>query len=152
MVFIKHSEKPLFTRAAVEAVKNVFNKKDYTSVQIETLYDLLFCENGKRFEFFGLTAYKEDGGISVTETSKDGVEREVSFYAYLRGNSSIYGGQQLDFGLNLSGETTRAYILSELKKKLSYLERNLNEDVRCRFEAEVRQMKEVLKNESGRGL
>ncbi|MDE5667503.1 MAG: tRNA lysidine(34) synthetase TilS, partial [Clostridia bacterium] len=104
VVFIKHSEKPLFTRAAVEAVKNVFNKKDYTSAQIETLYDLLFCENGKRFEFLGLTAYKEDGGISVTETPKDGVEIEVSFYAYLRGNSSIYGGQFLKFTENADGE------------------------------------------------
>jgi tRNA(Ile)-lysidine synthase len=103
-VFIKHSEKPLFARAAVEAVKNVFKRKDYTSAQIETLCGLLLCENGKRFEFLGLTAYKEYGGISITETLKDELEREVSFYAYLRGNSSIYGRQFLNFTENTDSE------------------------------------------------
>ncbi len=95
---------------------------------------------------------EKGAAISVDEPFEFGGKFYYVIKGKNRGKSSIYGGQQLDFGLNLSGETTRAYILTELKKKLSYLERNLNEDVRCRFEAEVRQMKEVLKNESGRGL
>lgn len=95
VVFIKDSEKPLFTRAAVEAVKYFFNKKDYTSAQIDKLYGLLSCENGKRFEFLGLVAYKEEGGISITEALEEVEVGEVPFYEYIRVNSSIYGGQFL---------------------------------------------------------
>lgn len=93
--FIKYCEKPLFTRAAVAAVKNFFGKKDYTSAQIDILYNLQSYENGKRFEFLGLTAYREEHGISITETAESEEETEAPFYAYLCGNSSIYGGQFL---------------------------------------------------------
>lgn len=58
-------ERVLFRRAVVAAVKGVYEKKDYTAEQIETLYRLQFLPNGKTFEFLGLTAYKENGRIAV---------------------------------------------------------------------------------------
>lgn len=62
-----------------------------------------------------------------------------------RGKQSIYGGQQLEFGLNLSGETTKQYICAEIEKKLSYLQRNLKKEVRESIEKDIRRYKEVLK-------
>ena len=95
VVFIKHSEKPLFTRAAVEAVKNVFNKKDYTSVQIETLYDLLFCENGKGSSSSGLPPIKKTEEFPLRKLRKTGWRERCLFMricaviqAYTGGNSS----------------------------------------------------------------
>ena len=63
------------------------------------------------------------------------------------GNSSIYGGQQLEFGLNLAGKSTKKYIRSELTKKRAYLERDLKTEARLKIEEEIRFMEGVL-NES----
>ena len=101
--FVKYCEKPLFTRAAVAAVKDFFRKKDYTSAQIDVLYNLKSSENGKRFELLGLTAYREERGIFITKTEGNKEEAEVPFINYLCGNSSIYGGQFLkiaEYNLN----------------------------------------------------
>ena len=69
--FIKTcGEKPLFARAAVCAVKDFFRKKDYTLNHIEALYNLQFAETGKRFEFIGLCAYKEETGITLIAADK----------------------------------------------------------------------------------
>ena len=59
---------------------------------------------------------EKGAAISVDEPFEFGGKFYYVIKGKNRGKSSIYGGQQLDFGLNLSGETTRAYILSELKK------------------------------------
>ncbi len=93
--FIKPCEKPLFSRAAVAAVKDFFGKKDYTYTQVDNLYKLSLSENGKRFEFSGLVAYKEKLGISISNAIKSEVANEVHFLNYMCGNSSIYGGQFL---------------------------------------------------------
>lgn len=86
--------------------------------------------------------------ITVDEPFESGGK----FYFVIKGkkcgNSSIYGGQQLEFGLNLSGEITQKYIQSELTKKRAYLKRNLNGDTRLKIEEEIRFMEGVLKNES----
>lgn len=93
--YIKSCERPLFSRAAVAAIKDYFKKKDYTSTQIDVLYSLCSAENGKKFEFLGLTAYKEEGGISIKKTNDNAETAEVDFTAYICNNSSIYGGQPL---------------------------------------------------------
>ncbi len=86
--------------------------------------------------------------ISVDEPFESGGK----FYYVIKGkkcgNSSIYGEQQLLFGLNLSGETTRKYIRLELEKKRACLERNLSNKSRDKIENEIRFMEGVLKNES----
>lgn len=57
----------VFRRAATYAVKSICARKDYTSEHMHTLYNLQFSENGKKFEFLGLTAYKENDKIVLTE-------------------------------------------------------------------------------------
>ncbi|MDE6667798.1 MAG: tRNA lysidine(34) synthetase TilS [Clostridia bacterium] len=99
-VIIKYCEKPLFSRAAVTAVRDFFKKKDYTSTQVEVLFKLQNAENGKKFEFLGLTAYKEDGGISIKKTAVQDACCEAPFSDYICGKSSIYGGQLLKIAKN----------------------------------------------------
>ncbi|MDE6585994.1 MAG: tRNA lysidine(34) synthetase TilS, partial [Clostridia bacterium] len=57
-------EKVIFRRAVVMALE-ALDKKDYTFAQAQTLYGLQFAENGKRFEFLNLTAYKEGDKIVI---------------------------------------------------------------------------------------
>ena len=85
----------LFARAAVGAVKDYFKKKDYTSEQVQALFNLQFAENGKKFEFLNLTAYKEEGRISITESAQTGCLQSQQFLSYFEDNSSIFGGQPL---------------------------------------------------------
>lgn len=57
-------EKPVFKRAVLQILTSR-SIKDYTSEHLERLYGLQFAENGKRFEFLGLTAFKEEGKIAI---------------------------------------------------------------------------------------
>lgn len=102
---IGNCEKPLFSRAAIAVIKDFFKKKDYTSTQVEVLYKLQFAENGKKFEFLGLTAYKENRGISIMKTASEGADCKVPFSDYMCGKSSIYGGQLLKITENSSDFT-----------------------------------------------
>lgn len=63
-------EKVIFRRAVVKVVKEVFKRKDYTLATADRLYDLQFAGNGKRFEFLGLTAFCENGGIVIAENGE----------------------------------------------------------------------------------
>ncbi|MDE6504729.1 MAG: tRNA lysidine(34) synthetase TilS [Clostridia bacterium] len=86
----------LFSRAAIDAIKVLFGKKDYTSDQIETLYNLQFAENGKSFNFLGLTAQKEQGAVSVFAESVNSSPNENNpLTDYLCGKRGIFGGQPL---------------------------------------------------------
>lgn len=60
-------ERVIFKRAVHSVVARRFGKIDYTSEQFEKLFLLQSAENGKRFEFLGLTAVKEKGGIALTD-------------------------------------------------------------------------------------
>lgn len=60
-------ERVLFKRAAHKIVAAGYGKKDYTAEHFERLFALQSAENGKRFEFLGLTAVKEDGGIAICD-------------------------------------------------------------------------------------
>ncbi len=74
-------EKVVFKRAAVKVIKEIYGRKDYTSEQAERLFNLQFAENGKRFEFLNLTAYKEDGKIVIAERCES-IEGEIPFLQY----------------------------------------------------------------------
>ncbi len=66
--YIAHcEERVIFRRAAVEIIAGRHQKKDYTSGQLERLYNLQFAENGKKFEFLGLTAFKEESRICIID-------------------------------------------------------------------------------------
>ncbi len=57
-------EKAVFKRAALKAVYLLKqNVRDYTSEHLQRLFGLQFAENGKKFEFLNITAYKEDGKL-----------------------------------------------------------------------------------------
>lgn len=112
VVFIKPCVKPLFSRAAVEAVKEFFGKKDYTSAHIDNLFNLLHAENGKKFEFLGLTAYKESGGVCICPNDTERENQSAFFYDYMRGNSHIFGGQLLKFEVkDAKNQTKKGKIL-----------------------------------------
>lgn len=73
-------EKPLFARAAVKAIE-LMKRRDYTAGHVERLYKLQFCENGKKFEFLKLTAYKEEGKTVICDGGKK-AENELPFGEY----------------------------------------------------------------------
>ena len=58
------NEKPIFKRAVLQVI-NGYGVKDYTFEQLERLYELQFLEKGKKFEFLGLEAFKEEGKIAM---------------------------------------------------------------------------------------
>ena len=61
------SEKVIFRRAALKIVAAFYGRKDYTAEQFNRLFDLQSAGNGKKFEFLGLTAIKEEGGVAIVE-------------------------------------------------------------------------------------
>lgn len=92
--FIKTCDiKPLFSRAVCEAVKNYFNLKDYTASHVESLFKLQNLSVGKRFEFLGLTAYKEDGAIAVCRSNC--LPEAIIFNDY---KDKFFGETELEFG------------------------------------------------------
>ncbi len=77
------SEYALFAYDAVFAISEWLHKKDYTLSHINSLYNLQFSESGKKFEFLGLVAYKEDGRIAICAKAEK-ITEEVPF-EYRRG-------------------------------------------------------------------
>ena len=70
-------EKVVFKRALIKTLVGL-NIKDYTSEHAGRLYELQFAENGKRYEFLGFTAFKENGKIVICNSKllkagKDGI-------------------------------------------------------------------------------
>lgn len=61
------TERVIFRRVARFAVADTFKRQDYTAEHLNRLYELQSAENGKKFEFLGLTATKEEGGVAVTD-------------------------------------------------------------------------------------
>ena len=93
--YIAHcEERVIFRRAAVKIIADGHQKKDYTSEQLERLYALQFAENGKKFEFLGLTAFKEEGRICIADDALLRCESEGAPYEdFYSGLASYYCGQ-----------------------------------------------------------
>ncbi len=93
--YIAHcEERVIFRRAAVKIIADGHQKKDYTSEQLERLYALQFAENGKKFEFLGLTAFKEGGRICIADDLLLRCESEGAPYEdFYSGIASAYCGQ-----------------------------------------------------------
>ncbi len=83
-------EKVIFKRAAQRIVAEHFHKCDYTAEHLQKLFELQSLSNGKKFEFLGLTAIKESGGVAITVEKKStaGIE-SVPFYRALESEQSI---------------------------------------------------------------
>ena len=93
--YIAHcEERVIFRRAAVEIIAGRHQKKDYTSGQLERLYNLQFAENGKKFEFLGLTAFKEESRICIIDNKLLHCEDDGAPYEhFFRRLANDYFGQ-----------------------------------------------------------
>ncbi len=77
--FIKFTvERAVFGRAALK-IFGKFSLKDYTSDQVDRLYKMQFCGNGKRFDFLGLSAYKERDGLAFVRRDEGNMAAELPF-------------------------------------------------------------------------
>lgn len=86
-------ERALFKRAAIKII-NAYQLKDYTSEHAERLYRLQYAENGKKFGFLGLTAFKEDGKITIVSDELLSYERDgMPFENLISGQAEKYCGQ-----------------------------------------------------------
>lgn len=84
-------EKVIFRRAAAKAVAKIFARRDYTAAQMQRLFELQYAENGKKFEFLGLTAYSEDGRICLAEERSSIGCEEADFCTFLQGATDYMG-------------------------------------------------------------
>lgn len=98
-------ERVIFKRAAAKTVADYFDRIDYTSEHLERLFNLQQADNGKRFEFLGLTAVKEDGGIAICEESSAGVENPIAFCDFLSGAHAVrFAGERVCVNCDTHGE------------------------------------------------
>lgn len=108
-------ETVIFKRAVLSVLED-WNVKDYTSAHAQTLYELQFKENGKKFEFLGLTAIKEDGCISIVCGGiLNDLTQAVSFKEYVDCGYTRFCGGYLYFGEDLT-ELSEKYKNSKILK------------------------------------
>ncbi|MDE7084630.1 MAG: tRNA lysidine(34) synthetase TilS, partial [Clostridia bacterium] len=72
------AERVIFRRAAQRIVGGFYRRKDYTAEHFNKLFELQLLENGKKFEFLGLNAVKEAGGVAIAEACEY-TPREMQF-------------------------------------------------------------------------
>jgi len=75
-------ERVLFKRACHTIISVYYQKKDYTAEHFERLFNLQSAENGKKFEFLGMTAVKEDKGIAICDDFSLQMEAEGMPFKY----------------------------------------------------------------------
>lgn len=79
------SERVIFRRAAHKIIAVSYQKKDYMTEHFNRLFELQSAENGKKFEFLGLVAVKEEGGIAIADGTEISFESEgMPFFGNLR--------------------------------------------------------------------
>ncbi|MDE7305872.1 MAG: tRNA lysidine(34) synthetase TilS [Clostridia bacterium] len=100
-------EKPVFKRAAVKVIVEAFNRKDYTAEHAERLYELQYKENGKKFGFLNLVAYKENGYVFLEENAKR-CDGEIPYRTY---KSNGFCGQTLQISTDKPSENAQYKIL-----------------------------------------
>lgn len=115
-------ENPVFKRAVLQVLKGC-GIKDYTAEHLDKLYRLQFAEKGKKFEFLGLTAYKEEGKIAICiELSQDCPAKEVLFLNY-KGTEfcgqPLYIERQKNFNADLADTTENPKTLKFDLEKIS---------------------------------
>lgn len=116
------TEKVIFRRAAVNIIAARHDKKDYTSNQLENLFNLQFAENGKKFEFLGLTAFKEEGRICIVDNMLLHYENEGAPYGHFYSQlADEYCGQiaHICFNYELDGDMNEVqYVRPETPLKV----------------------------------
>ncbi len=85
------NEMVIFKRAVIMALTGD-EIKDYTSEHARMLYELQFAEKGKKFEFLGFTAFKEEGKIAICHNSLlQSVKEGILFNEHLSAEQSFFG-------------------------------------------------------------
>ncbi|MGN1373323.1 MAG: tRNA lysidine(34) synthetase TilS [Candidatus Coproplasma sp.] len=69
--FIKSCTEPVIFKRALRRVLTAYGKKDFTSAQMRTVYEMQWLGSGKRFVFLGLAATKEEGGIALRSQAEE---------------------------------------------------------------------------------
>lgn len=96
-----------------------------------------------------LRAYLLEKGAHIS--ADEPFESGGKFYFVIKGErsgaSEPYSAAGLEFGKNLCGEITKKYLLSELEKKRTYLQRGPSDAERRRIEGEILFFKGVLNGE-----
>ncbi|MDE7379436.1 MAG: tRNA lysidine(34) synthetase TilS, partial [Clostridia bacterium] len=89
------AERVIFRRAAHKIVTESYQRKDYTSEHLNRLFDLQSADNGKKFEFLGLVAVKEEGGVAIADVCELAYEAEgMPFFENLRCDQiNMYAGR-----------------------------------------------------------
>lgn len=62
---IKSCTEPVIFKRALRRILTEYGKKDFTSAQMRTVYEMQWLNSGKRFAFLGLVALREEGGIAL---------------------------------------------------------------------------------------
>lgn len=62
---IKSCTEPVIFKRALRYIIKKYGKKDFTSAQMRTVYEMQWLGNGKRFFFLGLVAQREEEGIAI---------------------------------------------------------------------------------------
>ena len=87
-------EKPVFKRAVLKALYSCCpDIKDYTSEHMERLYNLQFAENGKKFEFLNLVAFKEEGKIALCDKTALHEKGNGCLFCDWEGEGDFFFGQ-----------------------------------------------------------
>lgn len=88
---------------------------------------------------------------SASVTVDEMFESGGKFYTVIKGKKGglrkRYSEIQLKYGLDLQGEVTKKYLAEELKKKQSYLDRQLSENTREEILKEKNEIERILKGE-----
>lgn len=107
-------EKPLFKRAVLSVLAE-FSLKDYTSEWLENLYLLQSAQNGKKFEFAGYSAIKEEGKIAICYSELlEYSLRGCPFKTFYGEGRESFFGQPLYFGN--SDEPYKNFYCGAIKK------------------------------------
>lgn len=117
------AERVIFRRAVHKIVAEGYQRKDYTAEHFNRLFNLQSAENGKRFEFLGLVAVKESGGVAIADADELVYESEgMPFFENLNNDQVMkyagcvacaeygeYSGDALQYlsGLNLPLKTLK---------------------------------------------
>ncbi len=121
--FIKVTEeRAVFSRAVLKVLTHL-GLKDYTSEHISRLYDMQFGENGKKFEFLGVTAYKEEGGLAICLSAALRYRDDSMPFKYSTASYQVYNYVSQPMVI-----APRQYLSEDIAELLRQSDGTLNED------------------------
>lgn len=125
---IKSCTEPVIFKRALRRILTEYGKKDFTSAQMRTVYEMQWLNNGKRFMFLGLVATREDGGVALCSQLEEKVADEgMPFYDNLNSDQKMNYRSVLacaDYAENL--DDVLAHLSDEVKNSVKVLKFDLD--------------------------